>query len=96
MVFDKEKEREKACLYYSEDVRSVPDQMLVYTRSKHYLHATELLNNSGEYLKLVVVCGMCGRLVSMHSMGRVCVSVCVQGNHNLRCSIKSSCLVWCS
>ena len=35
-------------LDFREEVRSVPDQLLAYTRSKHYLHATELLNNSGE------------------------------------------------
>ena len=32
----------------SEEVRAVPELLKKYKREKYYLHATELLNNSGE------------------------------------------------
>ena len=48
-----ERERETTFSCFSRDeVRNVPDQLLEYTRRKHYLHATELLNNSGMLLAL--------------------------------------------
>lgn len=37
------------CCFLREDVRSVQDQLLKYRQSKHYLHATELLKNTGTY-----------------------------------------------
>ena len=40
-------------LCFREEVRNVPDQLLAYTRRKHYLHATELLNNSGMCCRLL-------------------------------------------
>ena len=47
-VGEKDRKREITFLFcFREEVRNVPDQLLHYTRRKHYLHATELLNNSG-------------------------------------------------
>ena len=54
-----------------EEVRNVPDQLLAYTRRKHYLHATELLNNSGKLLHAV------GRKGSTGSHVTCCPSVCL-------------------
>ena len=49
--------RNRDFIHFREEVRNVPDQLLAYTRSKHYLHATELLNNSGKWVQRSVACG---------------------------------------
>lgn len=59
---------------FREEVRSVPDQLLAYTRSKHYLHATELLNNSGEWLD--ASCVACPRACNVRGSVNVCVCGC--------------------